>query len=70
MQALHGTDTKTGKKVWAWHGLGEDQLHFCGEKDWWITQGSDCPFANLKMPDSDEKIDTETFLSCLDKFLK
>ncbi|MDR2685214.1 MAG: hypothetical protein LBB23_00375 [Rickettsiales bacterium] len=41
-----------------------------GEKDWWITQGSDCPFANFKMPDSDEKIDTETFLSCLDKLLK
>lgn len=42
--ALHGTHKPTGNKWFAWHGLGENQLHFSGEKFWW--------------PDSDEsKID-------------
>lgn len=34
LPALHGTD-QTGKKIFAWHGLGENQLHFSGEKNWW-----------------------------------
>lgn len=35
LTALHGTDLKTGKKAFAWHGKGENQLHFSGESDWW-----------------------------------
>lgn len=34
LPALHGMN-KDGKKVFAWHGLGENQLHFSGEKNWW-----------------------------------
>lgn len=40
LPALHGTNVKTGKKVFAWHGLGENQLHFSGEKEWWPTDKS------------------------------
>ncbi|MGP9833374.1 hypothetical protein [Marinobacter sp. NSM] len=35
LPALHGTHVKTGKKWFAWHGLGENQLHFSGESEWW-----------------------------------
>jgi hypothetical protein len=35
LSALHGVSIKTGKKVFAWHGRGENQLHFSGEGDWW-----------------------------------
>ncbi len=33
--ALHGTHKRTKAKHWAWHGQGENQLHFTGEKLWW-----------------------------------
>ncbi len=35
LTALHGTNKKTNKKEFAWHGKGENQLHFTGEKEWW-----------------------------------
>jgi hypothetical protein len=38
LPALHGTYIPTGKKWWAWHGLGENQLHFSGEGTWWPQQ--------------------------------
>ena len=37
LQSLHGIHKKSGKKYFAWHGMGENQLHFSGEKDWWPT---------------------------------
>jgi hypothetical protein len=40
LQALHGIHKATGKKWWAWHGLGENQLHFSGETTWWPAQDS------------------------------
>ena len=35
LTALHGTNVKTNKKAFAWHGRGENQLHFSGEGSWW-----------------------------------
>jgi len=35
LPALHGTHKASGEKWFAWHGLGENQLHFSGEKQWW-----------------------------------
>lgn len=37
LPALHGTHKPSNKKWFAWHGLGENQLHFSGEKAWWPT---------------------------------
>lgn len=37
LSALHGTNIRSGKKAFAWHGRGENQLHFSGEGDWWPT---------------------------------
>ena len=35
LSALHGFRKLDGKKMWAWHGHGENQLHFSGESEWW-----------------------------------
>lgn len=39
LSALHGflnsPEYGARRKHWAWHGRGENQLHFCGEGDWW-----------------------------------
>jgi len=35
LTALHGVHKTTKRKAFAWHGRGENQLHFSGEKDWW-----------------------------------
>lgn len=37
LPALHGKHVATNKKAFAWHGRGENQLHFSGESDWWPT---------------------------------
>ena len=35
LQALHGDHRKYNKKWFAWHGRGENQLHFFGDRWWW-----------------------------------
>jgi hypothetical protein len=35
LPALHGTDLKNNQKAFSWHGRGENQLHFSGERYWW-----------------------------------
>ena len=35
LPALHGFRKLDGKKMLAWHGHGENQLHFSGESEWW-----------------------------------
>ena len=37
LPALHGIHRPSNTKWFAWHGLGENQLHFSGEKQWWPT---------------------------------
>ena len=64
LPALHGTRRKTGMKCWAWHGLGENQLHFSGESEWWPKDGSRNSFT-LSLPPSDGKISFEGFIEIL-----
>lgn len=40
LSALHGIHKPSKKKWFAWHGLGENQLHFSGEKAWWPTSNA------------------------------
>lgn len=37
LTALHGINKNTQKKDFAWHGRGENQLHFSGEKNGGLT---------------------------------
>lgn len=55
LHALHGIHKETGSKWFAWHGLGENQLHFSGEHNWWPKNG-DCHSIRFSFPTDKEKI--------------
>jgi hypothetical protein len=62
LQALHGVHRPTGRKWWAWHGLGENQLHFSGEDCWWPARGTTNRF-EFAMPS--DRLNLERFLALL-----
>lgn len=66
LQALHGIHKQSGKKWWAWHGLGENQLHFCGEIVWWPENSTHHMIA-FNFPSEGEKLSLEDFLDMLSK---
>jgi hypothetical protein len=64
LPALHGIHKPSKDKWWAWHGLGENQLHFSGEKAWWPKQ-SDSHAITFARPSENEKISLERFFEFL-----
>ena len=40
LSAFHGFHVNSGRAWFAWHGRGENQLHFKGERHWWPTEKS------------------------------
>ena len=64
LSALHGIHKATNKKWFAWHGLGENQLHFSGESNWWPKPG-DTHAVTFKFPATDERIGFEKFMELL-----
>jgi len=67
LSALHGIHRRTGKKWWAWHGLGENQLHFSGEHNWWPKKNNGHALT-FRFPTEDEKISLDGFLALLERF--
>lgn len=65
LPALHGIHKPTQKKWWAWHGLGENQLHFSGEKYWWDSSDTKNKF-NFQLPTAEERISLEQFFKMID----
>ena len=65
LPALHGTHRRAKKKWWAWHGQGENQLHFSGESAWWPT--TDAHSFTFKMPSVDERLTIDGLLAILDQ---
>lgn len=61
LPAFRGTNIHTGIKSWAWHGLGENQLHFTSEKEWW--EDKDSKVIDFKV--LTEKIPLKDFLKML-----
>lgn len=64
LPALHGYDRDTGKKMWAWHGLGENQLHFSGEGIWW-NDGKNLGSTSVSLPSSDDQLTYPELISLL-----
>lgn len=65
LQALHGID-REGRKCWAWHGLGENQLHFAGERLWWPATSNDGEsHLWFCMPDHTHRMDWAKFTDAL-----
>jgi len=62
LQALHGFHRSTGKKWFAWHGLGENQLHFSGESSWW-PRGSSEHSVSIDLPRDTQKITFDEFVA-------
>ena len=64
LPALHGTHLPTGVKHFAWHGQGENQLHFNGEKAWWPA--ADYPYSReFPIPTEGERVSLETLAEWL-----
>jgi len=64
LSALHGIHNPSGTKWFAWHGRGENQLHFTGERSWWPAQGD--PHAiTFTLPSASERIDFEALAKLL-----
>lgn len=66
LQALHGIHKASGDKWFAWHGLGENQLHFSGESAWWPNK-KDAHAVTFSMPGEDAKLDLDDFVAFLSK---
>jgi len=65
LSALRGVHVPTGKKWWAWHGRGENQLHFSGEREWWPPMDSHHAIA-FRLPSDDEKISLDRLMDLLE----
>ena len=64
LPALHGYHRASGKKWFAWHGLGENQLHFSGEHNWWPNP-EDPHVMVFSFPTDAEKLPLETLIKLL-----
>ena len=67
LSALHGVNVHTGRKEWAWHGLGENQLHFSGENKWWPpAEGTQA--ISFKFPDPSSRMSLEDLFEMLSSY--
>lgn len=66
LPALHGIYKPTGAKWWAWHGHGENQLHFSGEKNWWPDINSPHSI-RFHFPHEQDKLSFEQLVDLLEK---
>lgn len=64
LPALHGINRSSGKRSWAWHGLGENQLHFTGESDWWPAE-DDTHRIDFGLPRDSAKLSLEQLMALL-----
>lgn len=62
LPALHGVKTNTRRKWWAWHGLGENQLHFSGESVWWPATNDPNMFS-FHLPPPENKLSYRRFVT-------
>jgi len=69
LPALHGFNKQTNEKWFAWHGLGENQLHFSGEKNWWPND-TEQHNIHFVFPQSDERLSQDQFMALLQSVSK
>jgi hypothetical protein len=69
LPALHGFYKPTNEKWFAWHGLGENQLHFSGEKNWWPDK-NDQRHIKFLFPKGDERLSQDQFMALLQDLSK
>ena len=69
LPALHGIKKDTNEKWFAWHGLGENQLHFSGEKNWWPNKTNQYHI-NFSFPHEDKRLSQDQFMALLQSISK
>jgi hypothetical protein len=69
LSALHGFHKMTNEKWFAWHGLGENQLHFSGEKNWW-PEKTNQHHIKFSFPKADERLSQDQFMALLQDISK
>ena len=63
LPALHGIHRETNRRWWAWHGRGENQLHFSGESAWWPTDSRHS--FSFDMPSTEELLTIDALMTVL-----
>ena len=63
LPALQGMHRRTKRKWWAWHGRGENQLHFAGESAWWPDGGRHS--LSFRVPSAEQKLSIDDTLNIL-----
>lgn len=64
LTAFCGIHKVTNVKHFAWHGLGENQLHFSGENVWWPAT-ENTKRITFNAPTNNQKVDFETIAEWL-----
>jgi hypothetical protein len=64
LPAFRGIHKATGDKWFAWHGLGENQLHFSGESAWWPESGGEV--YEFEFPGDEDLLSLDAFISMLE----
>ncbi len=64
LTALNGIHIPTNAKWFAWHGRGENQLHFSGEGCWWPEKGGDHSIS-FQLPNEENRLSIEKFVDLL-----
>lgn len=65
LESLIGTHRDSGTKWFAWHGKGENQLHFSGEQAWWPQAPR--RMHSFSFPDAHMRLDWQELLTTLAK---
>ena len=66
LSSLQGVHRATQTKWFAWHGLGENQLHFSGERVWWPPSES-AHQITFAVPPLSQRLDLERFIELLSR---
>ena len=67
LPALHGFHRATGVRWWAWHGHGENQLHFTGERAAWWPPIGDPHALTFDFPAAADRLSLERLAELLDE---
>lgn len=67
LRALHGY-RRGGRKMWAWHGLGENQLHFSGETERWPQPGDPHAIA-FQLPSAADRLSFDGLVDVLERMV-
>lgn len=66
LSALHGFHKRSGERWWAWHGHGENQLHFTGERAWWPSE-HDPHAITFPSPNPNDRVSLERLTELLER---